>query len=99
MDAARLKTTFRSLTAAGFPETATDAGGNAFVGTVSGMRADFAASLYGTGSGYSVSFLTEYREGLPGKDGELTLRGKKWTILGVENFHNLTARLDLREGF
>lgn len=99
MDAAKLKASFRSLTAAGFPETATDEGGNTFTGTVTGMRADFAASLYGMGSGYKLSFLTEYSETLPARDGILTLRGKKWAVLGMENFHGISVRLDLKEGF
>lgn len=100
MDAARLRLAFRRLTAAGFPEVATvvDTGAT-LTGTVSSLRADVAVSLYGSGMGYQTSFLVEYSDALPGKDSVIRLRGKNWVILGIEVMQQISARLDLREGF
>lgn len=99
MDPVSLKKTFSRLTRSGFPEIATDEDGNEFTGTVSGLRADFATSLYGMGSKYKISFLMEYADPVPGADAIITLRGSKWVVLGVEKCHGISVRLDLREGF
>ena len=98
MDIERMRELFQRQLESGLPEEAVLPDGSTVIVNRTNMRADVTAAQYGMGSGYSCSILMAYREGLPLKDGSITLNGRHYVILGRRDFGGGSVQLDLREG-
>ena len=98
MDIERMRELFQRQLEAGLPEEAVLPDGSTVICNRINMRADVTAAQYGMGSGYSCSILMAYREGLPLKDGSITLNGRHYVILGRRDNSRISVQMDLREG-
>ena len=98
MDIERMRELFQRQLESGLPEEAVLPDGSTVIVNRTNMRADVTAAQYGMGSGYSCSILLAYREGLPLKDGSITLNGRHYVVMGRQDFSRVSVRMDLREG-
>lgn len=89
---------FQRQLESGLPEEAVLPDGSTVIVNRTNMRADVTAAQYGMGSGYECSVLLAYREGLPLRNGSITLNGRQYVVLGRQDFSRVSVRLDLREG-